>query len=213
MVAHEDAGGGSMMPLDRYEAVLKDKGKGNNFDYASNLFADSPPAGGVPASQINIFWANLNQAAWMYDPLYGAYLRFTDKSDKKEPGVLYPATDRLTGRQLYFENFIGLFADHTAVSPTIIDIDVNIGAHGDALLFRDGQQYKIKWSTKAGAYEQQSGRRRPIQFLNVDGSPAALKPGHTWVMMVTPFSLVEENPPGTWHVRYFRVEGESSGAE
>jgi hypothetical protein len=213
MVVHEDAGGGSMMSLDRFEAVAKDNGKSNNFNYASNLFSDVAPTGGAPASQINIFWANLNQAAWMYDPLYGAYLRFVDNSDKKAPGVLHPDTDRLTGRQLYFENFIVLFADHTAISPTIIDIDVNIGAGGNALLFRDGEQYKIRWSTKGGAYEKQTGKRRPIQFLNPDGTPAALKPGHTWVMMVTPFSLVEEKSSGTWRIRYYRVEGESSGAD
>jgi hypothetical protein len=213
MVAHEFAGGGDMMSLDRFIAVANDNGKSNNFNYASNLFSDVPPRGGALASQINIFWANLNQAAWMYDPLYGAYLRFVDNSDKKTLGVLHPDTDRLTGRQLYFENFIVLFADHTAISPTIIDIDVNIGASGNALLFRDGQKYNIKWSTKGGAYEKQTGKRRPIQFLNADGTPAALKPGHTWVMMVTPFSLVEEKSPGTWRIRYYRVRGESSGAD
>jgi hypothetical protein len=211
MVAHEDAGGGSMMSLERFGAVAEDNGKSNNFNYASNLFADEPPTGGTPASQINIFWANLNQAAWMYDPLYGAYLRYVDNSDKKAIGVLHPDTDRLTGRQLYFENFIVLFADHTAISPTIIDIDIDIGASGDALLFRDGQRYKIRWSTKGGAYEKQTGKRRPMQFLNTDGTPAALKPGHTWVMMVTPFSLVEEKSPGVWRIRYYRVEGEASG--
>jgi hypothetical protein len=211
MVAHEDAGGGSMMTIDRFKAVANDNGKSNNFNYASNLFADVPPTSGVPASQIDIFWANLNQAAWMYDPLYGAYLRFVDNSDKKTPGLLHPDTDRLTGRQLYFENFIVLFADHTAISPTIIDIDIDLGASGPALLFRDGGQYSIRWSTISGDYEKQYGKRRPMQFLNADGTPAALKPGHTWVMMVTPFSLVEEKSPGIWRIRYYRVEGEASG--
>jgi hypothetical protein len=211
MVTHEDAGGGSMMSLERFQAVAKDNGWSNKFNYASNLFADEPPTGGVPASQINIFWANLNQAAWMYDPLYGAYLRYVDTSDKKAIGVLHPDTDRLTGRQLYFENFIVVFADHTAISPTIIDIDIDLGASGPALLFRDGKQYQIRWSTKSGDYEKVYGKRRPMQFLNADGTPAALKPGHTWVMMVTPFSLVEEKSPGVWRIRYYRVEGEASG--
>lgn len=214
MVAHEDAGGGSMMSIERMIAVANDNEKADTqFNYASNLYTTEPPSGGAPANQINVFWANLNQAGWTYDPLYGAYLRFSDKSDKKEPGVLYPATDRLTGRQLAFENFIVLFADHTAISPTIIDIDVNIGAKGNALLFRDGQVYQIRWSTEAGDYEKQSGKRRPIRFINLDGSPAALKPGHTWVMMVTPYSLVEEKSPGVWRVRYYRADGEATGAE
>jgi hypothetical protein len=211
MVTHEDAGGGSMMSLERFTAVAEDNGWSNSFNYASNLFADKPPTGGVPASQINIFWANLNQAAWMYDPLYGAYLRYVDNSDKKAIGVLHPDTDRLTGRQLYFENFIVVFADHTTISPTIIDIDIDLGASGPALLFRDGKQYIIRWSTVSGDYEKVYGKRRPMQFLNADGTPAALKPGHTWVMMVTPFSLVEEKLPGVWRIRYYRVEGEASG--
>lgn len=211
MVTHEDAGGGSMMSLERFQAVAKDNGWSNNFNYASNLFADEPPTGGVPASQISIFWANLNQAAWMYDPLYGAYLRYVDTSDKKAIGVLHPEVDRLTGRQLYFENFIVVFADHTAISPTIIDIDIDLGASGPALLFRDGQKYDIRWSTKGGDYEHAYGKRRPMQFMNADGTPAALKPGHTWVMLVTPFSLVEEKSPGMWRIRYYRVEGEASG--
>jgi hypothetical protein len=78
-----------MMPIERMMAVANDNEKADTvFNYASNLFASEAPRGGAPAHQINIFWAFLNQAGWTYDPLYGAYLRFTDKSDKKEPGVL-----------------------------------------------------------------------------------------------------------------------------
>ena len=62
---------------------------------------------------------------------------------------------------------------------------------------------------KAGEYEKLTGLRRPIQFLNNDGSPAVLRPGHTWVLIVTPFSLVQVQQPGVYLIRYAAPEGES----
>ncbi len=211
-VTHEDAGGGSMMTIDRMQAVAEDNAKKtSNFDYANNLFADTPPANGVPANQINIFWAFLNQAGWTYDPSVGAYMRFTDNADKETAGILHPDTDRLTGQQLRFENFIVVLADHEVVKPTIIDIKVGGGEKGDALLFRDGQVFKIRWTTYSDSYEKTSGKRHPMAFIDADGNPVPLKPGQTWVMFITPFSQIEEKSPGQWFIRYFRPEGESTG--
>lgn len=69
--------------------------------------------------------------------------------------------------------------------------------------------FPIRWSTRAGAYEQQTGFQRPIQFINSDGSPAPLKPGHTWVIIVTPFSAVKETQPGEYLVAYAAPEDEA----
>ena len=179
------------------------------FNYTSNVFSDTVPSGGVPGTQINMFYALLNQSGWTYDPLYQAYLRFVDMADKNNPGVLHADVDRLTGRQLHFENVIVLMADTDVVSPTNIDIHLDEGNTGYAYLFRDGQMFPIRWSTRAGEYEKKTGFRRPIQFLNKDGTPAALKPGHTWIIIVTPFSTFEEQKPGQYFVRYAAPEGEA----
>ena len=48
---------------------------------------------------------------------------------------------------------------------------------GPAKLFRDGRVYDITWSTRGGEYEKKTGVRRPIQFLNADGTPAPLEAG------------------------------------
>jgi hypothetical protein len=211
-VVHEDAGGGSMMELERMLAVAKDNAqKTSNFDYANNLFSETPPEGGKPANSIKTFWAFLNQAGWTYDPSVGSYLRFTDTGEKDSAGILHPDVDRLTGRQLAFDNFIVLLADHEVVSPTIIDIQIGIGNKGPALLFRDGQVYNIRWTTFADSYTKTSGKRHPMAFVDENGDPVALKPGRTWVMMITPFSLIEEKAPGEWYIRYYRPEGEKSG--
>jgi hypothetical protein len=177
------------------------------FNYASNLFAEEAPADGVPAQQINVYVALLNQSGWTYDPLYGSWLRFVDNAENKTAGQLHADTDRLTGRQLHFENFIIIYAEHDVVTPTNLDIHLEQGDQGNAVLFRDGMKYDIKWSTKSGKYEQSTGQRRPIQFLNPDGSPAELKPGHTWIFVATPFSIVSDEGDGAWKLRYYAPEG------
>jgi hypothetical protein len=130
-----------------------------------------------------------------------------DTSEEDLAGVLHPEVDRLTGRQLHFENFILLFAEHEVISPTNLNIHLEQGNLEPALLFRDGMMYQIEWSTKSGDYEQKTGFRRPIQFLNLDGTPAALKPGHTWVLVVTNFSSVTQEKPGVWKVTFYPPEG------
>lgn len=211
-VTHEDSGGGSMLTIDRMIAIAGDNMRhtaDKPFNYTSNVFSGQVPSGGLPGTQINMFYALLNQSGWTYDPLYGAYLRFVDLADKNNPGVLHPDVDRLTNRQLHFENVIVLMADTDVVSPTNIDIHLDQGDSGYAYLFRDGEMFPIRWSTKSGEYEKKTGFRRPIQFVNQDGTPAALKPGHTWVIIVTPFSTFEDQGAGRYFVRYAAPEGEA----
>ncbi|MBI3161834.1 MAG: DUF3048 domain-containing protein, partial [Chloroflexi bacterium] len=62
-VAHEVQGGGYMLELDRLKAVAEDharKKAGARFNYASNVFAETAPAGGVPAARVNVYIAYLN---------------------------------------------------------------------------------------------------------------------------------------------------------
>jgi len=209
MVAHEDAGGGSMMSLERMQAVAEDNMRHTRggFNYASNLFSDEIPKGGVPAKQINVYVALLNQSGWTYDPLYGSWLRYVDNADNATAGQLHADTDRLTGRQLHFENFVVIFADVDVISPTNLDIHLEQGDGGPALLFRDGMKYEIRWSTKAGEYEKNTGQRRPMQFVNSDGSPAQLKPGSTWIFVASPYSIVSDEGSSTWKLRYYAPAG------
>jgi len=209
MVAHEDAGGGSMMPLERMQAVAEDhmRHTRGGFNYAGNSFAAAAPANGTPANQIDVYVALLNQSGWIYDPLYEAWLRFVDDADNATAGQLHADTDRLTGRQLAFENFIILFAEVDVISPTNLDIHLEQGDEGPAILFRDGMRYDIRWSTKSGAYEQNTGQRRPMKFLNTDGSSAALKPGNTWIFVASHYSVVSDEGGGKWKLRYYAPAG------
>ena len=138
---------------------------------------------------LRVFIAFQNQSGWFYDPLYQAYLRYVDTSEYGQAGVLYPDTDRLTERQIFFENVIVMFAQHEVVSPTNLDIHLDPGRSGKALLFRDGQVYKITWSTRQQQDKATAGVR-PLRFLWRDGGLAPLKPGHTWIIVVTPETTV-----------------------
>ncbi|MFZ5909044.1 MAG: SdrD B-like domain-containing protein [Chloroflexota bacterium] len=212
-VAHQDAGGGSMLEITRMEAIARENWKlDTEFNYASNLFDETPPQGGSPASQVEVYFAVINQSGWQYDPASGTWLRSTDNAEKAAAGQLHPDIDRLNGRQLQFENLVVVMAEHEVVSPTNLNIHLDQGEQERAWLFRDGQGYEIKWSTRSTDYERATGMRRPIRFLNKDGSPAALKPGRTWIVIVTPFSQVTQEAPGVWRVRYYAPAGAAGGS-
>lgn len=209
-VSHEDAGGGSMLDISRMEAIARENGKVHrDFNYSGNLYDQAPPTGGFPADQLSVYFAYLSQSGWSYDPLSQSYLRYTDDAEEETAGQLHPDTDRLNGRQLHFENIIVIMADHEVISPTNLEIHLDQGELENAYLFRDGRMYEIRWSTRSTTYEKETGFRQPIRFINRDGSPAALKPGHTWVIIVTPWSTIAEQATGVWQVRYFGPEGES----
>ena len=202
-VPHTIAGGGAMLSIERMKKIQNQiSRKPPRFNYTSNLFSETPSTGGKPVNELSEFWARLNQTKWVYDAASESWWRYVDESDPDKVGVLHNDTDRLTGRQLKFENIVLLFAEHTVVTPTIVDIDLQVGQTGKAFLFRNGQVREIHWSTRAGKYEQTTGLRRPIQFLNLDGTPAALKPGHTWVIIFNLESYLEEVSPGSWRARF-----------
>jgi hypothetical protein len=209
-VSHEISGGGYMLDIEQMKEIARQNKRKTgdvDFNYASNIYSVEPPEDGLPASKINVYISYLNQSGWVYDPLYQGWLRYVDTSAENLAGVLFPDKDRLNGRQLHFENVIVLFANHEVISPTNLDIHLEEGKFGDAVLFRDGRMYDIQWSTKPGAYEDETGLRRPIQFLNNDNTPAHLKPGHIWVIIVTKESDVREESSGIWKVLFIAPAG------
>jgi len=207
-VPHTVTGGGAMLTLERFQRIQEQITKETpRHNYTGNLFSEDPSEEGQPVKELHEFWARLNQTKWLYDAASEAWWRYVDESDPDTVGELHADTDRLTGRQLKFENIILMYAEHTVITPTIVDIDMQVGQSGKAFLFRNGQMYEIRWSTRAGPYEQTSGLRRPIQFFNLDGTPAALKPGHTWVIIFNFESYLEEVSPGSWRARFVAPAG------
>lgn len=169
-------------------------------NYSGNVFADETPAGGEPATTIRVFYHSYTQSAWQYDPVSGAYQRWTDLADGT--GTLVPAIDRLTERQMRFENVIVVFAQHNRYRHNQLEVDFGIGQKHPAYLFRDGQAFKILWSTENRAWEKTTGLARPMHFTDPQGDILALHPGRTWIHIVTPFSSVTDQGNANWLVQF-----------
>jgi hypothetical protein len=200
-----------MLSLERMRRISEqNKNFHPNFNYTSNFFSDEPPTGGQPALELQEYWALLNQSKWTYDAASESWWRDVDESDPDTAGVLHAEVDRLNGRQLQVENVILMFAEHIVITPTIVDINLAPGNRGNAYLFRDGRMYNIRWSTFATEYEQETGRARPLKFINLDGTPAELKPGHTWVIIFTMQSRLDDLSNGIWMARFIAPEGAKS---
>lgn len=201
--SNPNAAGVPTEKIPQIAALNQDSGIAPN--YSGNLFDPAPPAGGMDASELLAFWSYLNQEAFRYDALSGAYLRFDDR-EADGVGDLSPSLDRLTGQQLKYANVVILFVPHTEVNSagTIIDLALT-SARGSAVVFRDGKLYKnnVVWSTIGEAYEKETGVARPIKLRYTDGSPFPLAPGNTWYLVVTTNSaLWETSGPGMWKMRF-----------
>lgn len=185
------------------ELAGQNKIPGQPVNYSGNLFSASPPAGGEPANSLWTYFHAYTQTLWLYDKKSGTYLRQTDDGDGK--GIFHPDSDRLTGRQLAFENIIIVLADYRVVRHQQYDINFHYGLEGYAYLFRDGRLYKIRWSTANRDWEKKTGLLRPIHFIGIDPErtgagkqPFALKPGQTWISIMTINSLVKDLGNGAW---------------
>ena len=169
-------------------------------NYSGNLFSDAVPEGGQRAASIKVFYHPYTQSAWRYDPISGTYLRWTDLADGY--GTLIPATDRLTARQMSFENVIVIFAEHNRFRHNQLEINFGLGQKNIAYLFRDGQAFKILWSTENREWEKETGLVRPMHFTDRRGNLIPLHPGRTWLHLVTPFSSVTDEGEGNWLVQF-----------
>lgn len=206
-VHHDIQGGGYMLEIGQLKRLAEER-KGGKINYASNVFEPTPPEGGAAASRLHVYIAYLNQSAWVYDALSESYWRYVDNADMETAGYVHPEVDRLTSRQLQFENVIVLFTEHDVISPTNLDIHLEANRSGRALLFRDGRMYEINWSTHVSDEELQSGRHKPIRFVSKDGSALfPLKPGRTWILVVTPYTSVTERGAGEWLLEFAQPAG------
>jgi hypothetical protein len=191
----------SLLTIEHMRELAEESRFANHpINYSGNFFSATPPPDGEPATDIQVFYHDYTQARWKYNPVSESYLRFSDLADGTPSFV--PATDRLTGRQLTFENVIVLFATHNRIRHLQFDIDLGIGKGGLAYLFRDGKVFKIYWSTVNREWEKESGFLRPIHFEDANGKPIPLRHGYIWIHLVTPESYLDDLENGGWQVRF-----------
>jgi hypothetical protein len=121
--------------------------------YAWLAFDSRVPAGGRSGHSLDLFFSLYDQIRWDYDPAGGRYLRSQDPADGS--GSLVPSFDRLSGDRLAADNLVVLFADHKFqnLEGTILSIELAYVPRRFGLLFRDGRQYDIQWSSRGLDFE------------------------------------------------------------
>lgn len=192
----------ALVAVSKLKAIVESQAGKEPPNLSGNVFDPNPPAEGMPADRLWVFYSFLNQVMWTYNPGLGAYLRAQDNADGS--GQFTPSVDRLNGEPLAFENVIVLFAEHEVLNSEGTLIDVNLlYTRGKAYLFRDGVMLPIRWSTISEAYEKESGKLRPLRFVDAQGNPVALKPGRVWVEFVHLTTTISEVEPGMWKVRFY----------
>lgn len=170
--------------------ALSEKGLNNPPAFSTtNVFSNTPPAGGTPASALNIDY-NWTLVNWRYDPASGRYLRWTD-------GI--PHLDGNSGEQVSAANVIVISPFHT-YDGTIceqantdgtcaaLSVEVQLWGSGAGAIFRDGQRYDVTW--------ERLGRTDSLTFKDSAGNPFPLKIGNSWVQVVptwldNPVSVIE----------------------
>ncbi len=198
------------LTFDQLKGIAEANQKPNRpVNYSGNAFSSTPPEGGQDATQLNVFYAWLNQSYWKYDPVSQAYLRFEDYANPDKVGQFRQSTDRLTGQPLEFNNVVILFVEHVARTSTIIDLNMEPGTKGRAIVMRDGKLYtNLTWSTVNETYERTTGLARPVRLRYSDGTPFPLAPGNTWFHIATTNSAVwQPGGAGTWKFRFYAPTG------
>lgn len=138
----------------------------NNLAFLENVPEGSEGA----ASQIDIRY-RATRAVWDYDPAIQRYRRSTD-------GLGH--YDANTMEQVTAANVVILYANHQLSDivesewqgSVTYGIEIQLWFEGDAILFRDGQQYSGRWIRAA--------REQSLSLQTEDGQILPLKPGNTW---------------------------------
>lgn len=161
------------------------------------MFFDSIiPRDGTAVTQINILFNYYNRAEWYYDSVSGTYLRWIEEMEGEEEDGnfrMIPLSDRVTGEQLAFNNIIILFAHYIENAPSEHDVELMKNIEGKrAVYYRNGQMFEGIWKVPKD--------NAPIQLLDANGAPFALKPGNSWIVLADENSIFDQKSNGAWQL-------------
>ena len=158
-------------------AAVEAKGLNNAPHFGTfNAFTEEPPAGGSPATTINISYKT-EEIEWVYDPEIGQYRRWMDFEEH---------LDANTEEQVTVSNVIYINPFHVNDANiceqinngvcAALSIEIQLWGSGPAVVFRDGQRYDVTW--------QRVGRNDQLTFSDAEGNPFPLQIGQSWVQVV-----------------------------
>lgn len=160
------------------------------------VFDSIPPEKEISqGNSVLIRYNDLNESEWRYDPVQRKYLRWTETDIPETPVKLIPLNDKLTGKQLAFDNVVLLYARYNEYNPTLHNIELWANKEARrAVFFRDGRMITGYWRSQAND--------RPMVFFDDANQAIPLKPGNTWFVILGLESTVEQADPGQWKVQF-----------
>ncbi len=158
--------------LEKVRAWVKSKGWERLVSLRGWTFASAVPTSATPAERVDIPYPATSAVAWTWDAGAGVYRRWAQ-------GVAY--TDAATKQQVGCENVVILYARHW---DTEIVEDSN-GAKAIGIALRGGGRVQMLRDGRIveGTWWRRDANWLP-QFIDAQGQPIPLKPGHTWVQIV-----------------------------
>lgn len=143
------------------------------------VFDAAVPSGGSAATTLKIPYPTpSDRVEWRYDQAHTRWQRW-------QGGVMHK--DAATNAQLTAANVVVLTAVHVA-TPILehgtVDVGINrsieiqVWGEGALTLYRDGKAYAGKWV--------HADRNALFTFLDSNGQVIPLRPGNTWIEIVTP---------------------------
>ncbi len=145
------------------------------------LFKIQPPTGGEKSESIFVRFSSAIYNRWDYNPKTQTYNRYSDTQNSTSPDdeVYEKLIDRNNDKPISAANVAVIYVRHVDIDdrPTVEVLDVSLLGTGEAYVARDGKVYKVTWS--------RPNEESVLTFLNEDGSEFPLKPGQTWVEVLT----------------------------
>jgi hypothetical protein len=137
-------------------------------------FSTSIPTDGLALNSVQVQYRETT-IEWQYDAEQGRWLRFQDGEAQ---------FDALDDQPVSTANVIIMEAEHIEQpivtegywGPANYAVDVPLLRSGRMVLLRDGQMFEGQWTREISS--------TPINLLDLEGQPIALKPGNTFVNLV-----------------------------
>lgn len=183
--------------ISKFDEYAKLKGINNYRQIVTGMVFDSTPPenDSFAGESVLIRYNDLNLSEWQYDPDQRKYLRWTESDIPENPVKLIPLLDKLTGKQLTFDNVVLLYARYNEYNPTLHNIELWANREARrAVFFREGKMTTGYWQSQAND--------RPMVFFNDKNLPIALKPGNTWFVILGLASTIDQAEPGQWKVQF-----------
>jgi hypothetical protein len=158
------------------------------------LFKIQPPVGGEESDSIFVRFSSAVYNRWDYNSETHSYNRFSDTQNSTGPNdeAYEKLIDRATNKPIDAANVALIFVRHVDIDerPTVEVLDVSLLGTGKAYIARDGKVYEVSWSRPT--------EESVLTFLNSDGSVFPLRPGQTWMEILTLNGTVAKQDDGNY---------------